>query len=65
MWIVVSATVLARHAGTTPAWTCAHSRGSRWRSSSAWPMSFFADVVDMPRTAPSSAMQNSATSGAP
>ena len=28
-------------------------------------MSFFADVVEIPRTAPSSAMQNSATSGHP
>ena len=28
-------------------------------------MSFFAAVVEMPRTAPSSAMQNSATSGQP
>ena len=28
-------------------------------------MSFFAAVVEIPRTAPSSAMQNSATSGQP
>ena len=47
-WMVVSATDRARHAGTRPAWTCAHSRGSRWRSSRAWPTSFFAAVVEMP-----------------
>ena len=34
-WIVVSATSRARHAGTPPDWTCAHSRGRRWRSSRA------------------------------
>ena len=34
-WMVTSATGRARHAGTCPAWTCAHSRGSRWRSSRA------------------------------
>ena len=46
--MVTSATRRARHAGTRPAWTCAHSRGSRWRSSRAWPTSFFAAVVEMP-----------------
>ena len=64
-WMVTSATRRARQAGTRPAWTCAHSRGRRWRSSRAWPTSFFAAVVEMPRTVPSSARQNSATSGAP
>ena len=64
-WMVASATARARHAGTRPAWTCAHSRGRRWRSSRAWPTSFFAAVVETPRTVPSSARQNSATSGAP
>ncbi len=64
-WMVASATARARHAGTRPAWTCAHSRGRRWRSSRAWPTSFFAAVVEIPRTVPSSARQNSATSGAP
>ena len=65
VWMVVSATVRARHAGTAPDCTCAHSRGSRWRSSRACPMSFFAEVVEIPSTAPSSAMQNSATNGHP
>ncbi len=51
--------------GHCTVWTCDHTLGRRWRSSSAWPMSFFADVVEMPRTAPSSARQNSATSGHP
>ena len=46
--MVASATERARHAGTRPDWTCAHSRGSRWRSSRAWPTSFFAAVVEMP-----------------
>ena len=35
VWMVTSATARARHAGTRPAWTCAHSRGRRWRSSRA------------------------------
>ncbi len=65
VWMVVSATSRARQDGTAPAWTCAQRRGRRWRSSRAWPMSFFAAVDEMPRTAPSSAMQNSATSGQP
>ncbi|KRE93006.1 hypothetical protein ASG76_16340, partial [Nocardioides sp. Soil774] len=60
-WIVTSATDLARKAGTRPDWTCAQTRGRRCRSSRAWPMSFFAAVVEMPSTVPSSAMQNSAT----
>ena len=64
-WMVASATARARRAGTRPAWTCAQSRGRRWRSSRAWPMSFFADTLVMPRTVPSSATQNSATSGVP
>ena len=64
-WMVASATSLARHAGTRPAWTWPHSRGSRWRSSRAWPISRFAAVVDTPSTAPSSATQNSATAGHP
>jgi hypothetical protein len=64
-WMVVSATERAFQAGTRPAWTWAHNRGSRWRSSRAWPISFFAAVVEVPRTPPSSAMQNSATSGVP
>ena len=34
-WMVASATARARHAGTRPAWTCPHNRGSRWRSSKA------------------------------
>jgi hypothetical protein len=65
VWMVVSATSRARHAGTCPAWTCAHRRGRRWRSSNEWPMSFFAEVVEIPRTVPSSATQNSATRGHP
>ena len=48
MWMVVSATSRARQDGTAPEWTCAHSRGRRWRSSRAWPMSFFAAVDEMP-----------------
>ena len=48
VWMVASATSRARQAGTAPAWTCAHSRGRRWRSSRAWPMSFFAAVDEMP-----------------
>ena len=64
-WIVTSATARARHAGTRPACTCAHSRGRRCRSSSAWPTSRFAATVETPSTPPSSAKQNSATSGAP
>ena len=64
-WMVASATVRARHAGTRPLWTCGQSRGRRWRSSRACPMSFFAASVEMPRTVPSSATQNSATSGQP
>ena len=35
VWMVTSATVRARHAGTRPDWTCAHRRGRRWRSSRA------------------------------
>jgi hypothetical protein len=62
---VASATARARHAGTTPVWTWAHSRGSRCRSSSAFPISFFADTVEIPSTVPSSATQNSATNGQP
>ncbi len=65
VWMVVSATIRARQDGTAPAWTCAQRRGRRWRSSRACPMSFFAAVDEIPRTAPSSAMQNSATSGQP
>ena len=48
---MASATSRARHAGTRPGWTCAHSRGRRWRSSRAWPISLFAEVVEIPRTA--------------
>ncbi len=61
--MVASATDRARHAGTRPACTWAHRRGRRWRSSRACPMSRFAETVEMPRTAPSSATQNSATVG--
>ena len=64
-WMVVSATRRARHAGRSPACTRRHNRGSRCRSSRACPTSRFADTVEIPRTAPSSLMQNSATNGAP
>ena len=46
--MVASATSLARHAGTRPPWTWSHSRGRRWRSSRAWPISRFAAVVETP-----------------
>ena len=39
--------------------------GSRCRSSRACPIRCFAETVEMPSTAPNSAMQNSATNGAP
>ena len=64
-WMVASATRRARHAGTWPAWTAAHSRGSRCRSSNACPTRCLAETLDIPSTAPSSGMQNSATSGHP
>ena len=47
VWMVTRRRSRARHAGTAPEWTCDHSRGRRWRSSRAWPMSFFADVVEI------------------
>ncbi len=55
----------ARQAGRSPACTRRHNRGSRCRSSRACPTRRFADTVEIPRTAPSSLMQNSATNGAP
>ncbi len=64
-WIVASATDLARHGATRPDWTRVHNRGRRCLSSRACPISRFAETVEMPRTVPSSATQNSATAGQP
>ncbi len=62
---VASATLRPIHALTSPAWTRAHRPGSRCRRSSAAATSRSAAWVEMPSTAPSSAVANSATSGVP
>ena len=55
----------ARHTGSSPHWVRSQSRVSRYFSSTAWAISAFPESVERPRAAANSAMQNSATSGAP
>ena len=64
VWIVVSATARARHAGTRPDCTWPRA-GEAVAQLEGVTDEFFAEVVEIPRTAPSSATQNSATSGQP
>ncbi len=55
----------ARHTGRSPVWVRSQSRVSRYFSSTASATSARPESVERPRAAANSAIQNSATSGAP
>ena len=63
--MVASATVRARQGATDPDWTCDDNRRRRMPKLEGVPISRLAEVVEIPRTAPKSATQNSASMGQP